>query len=199
MDEPENNLKALWQDQPTEPPAMSLEQIQKRAYQLQTRIHREKLIVYGISAVAVPLYVFAVIISPDRLATAGYLLTLLGVLFVLYVNHRHVQPNRQAVVVASTACADFHRRALAQRRDLLRKVWLWAVAPIMPGAILMFIHMHRLMAALPPHTSVMFGLHPASFTAVMDTIGLLALVKIVISSQWRAHRLSRELKALNGL
>jgi len=199
MDNPENDLKTLWQDQPTEPTAMSLEKIQQRAHQLQVRIHREKLIVYGISAVAIPLYLFAVIISPDRLATAGYLLTLLGILFVLYVNHRHVQPNRQAVARASTACADFHRRALAQRRDLLRNVWLWAVAPVMPGAILMFIHMHRLMASLPPYTSVMFGLHPSGFAAVMDTIGLLALFKIVISSHWRAYRLNRELKALDGI
>jgi hypothetical protein len=198
MDNPENNLKTLWQDQPTEPTAMSLEAVQQRAAKLQARLYRSKLLVYGLVALAVPLYFFATVTSPNRIMTSGYLLTLLGILFVFSFYRQHAQVDRKAVSAASHACVDFHKQALVRWRNLTRTAWAWGLLPVLPGALLMFYGAHQIVGYLPPHTRLRYGIDPQVYIGVLYTLGVLGVVGHLIRTQWKARKYDKELKDLEA-
>lgn len=98
----------------------------------------------------------------NRFDVLGTLTLILGLLFVIY--YLHFRANSRPVPVGSlSTILDFHRSEIARQRDLLRKVPLWYLMPLVPG--------------------VSIGL-ASSWTGLTDALGGLIGVGVVFALAW---------------
>jgi hypothetical protein len=85
-----------------------------------------------------------------------------------------------------TASIEFHRRELVRQRDMLRSVWRWYIAPIVPGLAVF------LAGTMPPHSPFWVYLLLALFFLVI-------LGGIVWLNRRGADRLDRQIAELDNL
>ena len=112
----------IWQSQQVEPLMMSMDEIRSKAVrferQIRTRNRRETtvalvmIVVFGLF-----LYVF-----PSPMERAGSLLTIAGLVFVIYRMNRQAAPEDVPAGGGFESCVAFHRRELERQRDLLRSI-----------------------------------------------------------------------------
>lgn len=173
----------LWKNQPTEIKTMSLTEIQTRARKFQSQIFWRNLREYiATFAVCVIFGVFAAR-SDNTWLRLGCLLIIAAALFVsafLFLNGR----SNRSVAPDAAACHDFHREALLRQRNLLRGVWLWYLAPFLPGLILFMWGQGQQEGV----TLLRSGLVAGFVAFVFLGIGLL--------NQWAARRLQKEIDRL---
>lgn len=128
---PNQDLKALWRDQPAEEtPPLTLEIIHARGFQ--DRIKRRNLIEYVASAFVVAAFGAYIVILPDPLLKIASGMVILGTLVVVHQLHKR----GSARPVPGVDALAFHRAELVRQRDMARSVWLWYLAPFLPGLVL---------------------------------------------------------------
>ncbi len=115
---------------------------------------------------------------------------MLGTLLVLWNLHRQARrASAEEVQSAAASWRDFHRAELVRQRDALRSVWLWYLAPMLPGMLLLFAGSSQVLSGGWP-ALVSFGLVAAFVGAVFVTIGVL--------NSKAAKRLQEEIEALDA-
>lgn len=121
------DIAALWRDQPTETPPMTLEQIHARGFQ--DRVRRRNTIEYVACGVVVATFSYYVLWLPDPVLKLASSFVALGAAFVAWQLHR-----RASARTAPTLHAlDFHRAELVRQHEALGKAWAWYLAPFVPG------------------------------------------------------------------
>jgi len=135
-----DDLGALWRAQPTDASAAQLtpEALRQRADKLarQTLRRNVRETVGGVIGGAATAWIGWV--TPIPLAQIGAALIVLGTVWILVVLWRRGRARPAPPATAPTAEHLAHLRAeLARERDLLRSVWSWYLAPLVPGLILM--------------------------------------------------------------
>lgn len=114
---------------------MPLEEIRRQAQQFEKRILSRNLREYAGGAVGLAVFAYYMFKFPSPMARAGSALTIAGILFIMFQIYRHAAPGSLPADLARTASLDYHRRELERQRDLLRSVWRWYIAPIVPGLV----------------------------------------------------------------
>ena len=137
----------LWQNQPSEPLQMTVEEIRMKAAQFQKKIARRNLREYAAAAIVVAAFTGYAILLPGALIKAGSILTVVAALFVAYRLHRKGSSRPVPAAVALSSGVEFHRKELERQRDLLRSVWLWYLGPFVPGMVLFGLGMGSLIWA----------------------------------------------------
>ncbi len=194
MDNPENDLKTLWQDQPTEPTAMSLQAVQQRAAKFQSAMYWRHFVALACVVLLTIELGILVIISNDAIFRAGAFLMTFGAMFVTWYQLRIGGGNRRAVSEASRACLEFHREALRRRRDSLRSAWLWILVPLAPGTTALMWRATQIFPSMPSPACLPYLPHLVYY---LDAFAVLALVVYApLRFHWRARKLDAELKAL---
>lgn len=130
------DIKALWQNQPTEENRMiTLSDIRERAGALHTRIRLRNgaLYLYSLANIAITLFLISRGVSP-RYTMPG-LLILVAHLFVIWQLWWRTSARPFPTHLMGVAALDYFRHELARQRDALSGAWLWYVAPFMPGLI----------------------------------------------------------------
>lgn len=196
-DEPENNLQNLWQDQPTEISPMVLADVHARALKFQS--HQKLLLtMLGVcAAVSVLLSSFAIYRFDDGLFRLGFVMLMLGMLFILYYRYSHRVTDDGATGSPSRDCFEYYRIALTRRIQLLRTAWLWYFLPALPGLMLVLYRVDQ--SLIPGHLT-----HPErAALAHLILIGgeafLVAAYLFEMAWVWRKiGRLKHELAALEG-
>ena len=90
-----------------------------------------------------------------------------AVTFIVYHLHRYGSARVMPAEMGLTNCLQFHRAELERQRDLLRSVWKWYLAPLVPGMLLVYVGSAL---ARPEHASrALLGL--AGTVAVFVLIG----------------------------
>jgi hypothetical protein len=130
---PQDELCNTWQDQPTENPAMSLEEIRRRAGKFQRRIWWRNAREYVAFAIVVIVFGYYFKVVPGLVARAGSVLTIAGALYVAYQLHRRASSEAAPTAAEFEQCLGFHRRGLERQRDALDNVWSWYLGPLVPG------------------------------------------------------------------
>ncbi len=195
--EVQETLQALWQDQPTEPVVMSLEQVHSRALKFQSQ-EQWVLVIMLIEAVLMVLMTAFVIVSfDDRLLRAAYLLTMLGALFALYYRQAHKISDRKAVLTASQACFDYYRHSLIKRIELTQTAWAWVLLPILPGVCLLFYRMNQVIATPHPQAQITLG-SAKLILYVCEAICVLTIIQRAFAWSLRIAKLRKELNSLGG-
>lgn len=186
----DRRMKELWQSQPTEGISMSIDQIRLSAGKFERRIHRRNLREYLAAAVAIAFFSFEFWRAGDLVVRIGFGLLIAGLFYLIWhmLSKGSSQPLPQDAGLSS--CIEFQRRQLGHQRDLLRSVWLWYLAPLLPGmAVLLFAFGH----ANPGHLQ-----HPA-FVVVPEAMFFGAVcIAIALLNDRAADKLQRQIDELDN-
>lgn len=174
--------RGLWQTQPTERTRFTVTEITARAARLEGRVSRRNRREYIASAVVVVVFGSYLFLFPNPLMRAGSVLTILAAAFISWHLHRRGTPSLSPAELGQVTSLDSYRRELEQQRDLLRGVWLWYLAPFVPGFVL-------------------FSAGAAKRSA-WGFAGMMAFYLLVLAGVWylnhrAALRLQREIDQLN--
>lgn len=166
-------IRTLWQQTSAPPLSPPLDSLRADADRLHTTI-RARNRRETVAGIALLLYFAASSFLPaPPLLRASHILSAAGVAFVLGYIRRHAGPRPPSST--PEACLSHYRKELEHQRDLLRRVWLWYLAPLAPGGILFAI---------------------ATADVVWALIFALLFVGVGTLNQYGARSLQRELDAL---
>lgn len=129
----EHELKSLWKSQPLDAETVPLEAIRGVAEGFQATILRrnrqEELAAY---LVLVIFGVFAWIQETTTMRT-GCVLIILGTLVMLYQLRKRAAIGALPTQGVASTYVDYFRAELIRQRDAMRAIWLWYIAPAVPG------------------------------------------------------------------
>lgn len=132
-------VQDLWQKQPQENFSMSLEEVRLRASRFQRTISSRNARELIVGAFLIILFASFAWMAQSPLGKAAELLSAAGVAFVMWQLIRQARAATIDEVCLVTDWAQFHRAELVRQRDALRGVWLWYLAPLVPGGVLHWI------------------------------------------------------------
>jgi hypothetical protein len=70
---------------------------------------------------------------------AGYVLLIAGMLYLLRQLARRGTSRPAPADATAQSCLDYHRAELQQQYELLRSVWSWYLAPLVPGFVVLYV------------------------------------------------------------
>jgi hypothetical protein len=135
----EEEFVTLWRAQPIEPAPITLEEIRTAATKFERRIRRRNMREYAAGPIAIACFAWGAVSFHGWMTKLGCIEIIAATVFILW----HL--GRRGSVLATPGGADarglveFHRAELVRQRDLVRGVWLWYLAPPIPGFILIFL------------------------------------------------------------
>ncbi len=185
----EPDIKTLWRNQKTED-TVTLENVHERAAKFQKRVRNRNRREYIAAVFVVAVFGWYIWILPDVFLKAGSALTILGALCVTWQLHVRGSAARLPQDSSAMGDVDFHRRELIRQRDALKSVWLWYLAPFVPGmTVFMFGKYHRL---------EVLG-RPVNQTAFIGSVAICVLVfaAIWLLNVWGARRLQKRIDELD--
>jgi hypothetical protein len=124
----------IWQNQHVEPLMMTMEEVRNKAVRFERQIrirNRRETIVALVMIVVFGLFL---LVFRSPMQRAGSLLTIAGLVFVIYRMNRQAAPE-SVPSGGFESCVAFHRRELERQRDLLRSIGLWYLGPLIPGVV----------------------------------------------------------------
>jgi len=113
----------------------SVNELRKRANAFQRRVAWRNRIEYLAGAIVTFVFIEYLWLFPYPLMRVGSLLIILACSIVLTQLHRRASSRPLPGDMAKIPCLEFHLRQLMRQRDALRSVWLWYVAPFVPGLV----------------------------------------------------------------
>jgi len=186
---PNDRLKSVWQNQPSERIRMSVDEIRRRAEKFQKKIYWRNAREYVAALIAVVFGGFEVWLLPDALMRVGIGLMIAGMLYLIWHLHRRGSARSLPADLGLASSLEFYKRELERQRDLLRSVWLWYLGPLIPGPVVLMVANAR---TNPDHLR-RIGLSLAS--------ALFALLYVLVwmRNQRGARRLQSRINELNAL
>jgi hypothetical protein len=188
---PNDRLKSVWQNQPSEGIRMSVDEIRRRAGKFHKKIYRRNAREYVAGLAAVVFSGFELWRVPDALTRVGMGLMITGMLYLMVQLHRKGSARNLTSDLGLASGLDFFRRELERQRDLVGSVWSWYLGPLIPGWVVLMVAFAR---ANPGHLRH-FGLSLAGF----NVFAALAFVFVWKLNQRAARSLQRQIDELNGL
>jgi membrane protein implicated in regulation of membrane protease activity len=187
----EPDIKTLWRNQKTED-TVTLENVHERAAKFQKRVRNRNRREYIAAVFVIAVFSWYIWILPDWYMKAGSALVIIAALFVTWQLHVRGSASRLPQDGSAMGDIDFHRRELIRQRDALKSVWLWYLAPFVPGMVLFTFGMYRHLVATG------HAVHPTRF-ALAAAGNLLVFAIIWILNAWAARRLQRRIDELDRL
>ena len=139
--EPVSNPQQLWQQQPVEGVQMSAAAIRLRAGKFERRISRRNLREYVISVLVIAGFSYFFITTPGILPRITWALFIAGMIFIMIQLYLKGTPRKLPAEVGQASSIDFFRNELVRQRDLVKDVWPWYLAPLVPGYIALNVQM----------------------------------------------------------
>jgi hypothetical protein len=130
-----NQAQQIWQSQPVEGTQMSTDVIRQRAVRFERKISRRNLreSIAGLFAIAGFSYFF--VTTPGILLRVTWALFIAGMIWVIIQLRRKGTPKTMPAMMGSSTSVDFFRSELERQRDVVKNVWPWYLAPLVPGYI----------------------------------------------------------------
>jgi hypothetical protein len=127
------DMKNLWQSQPTEPPKIRPEDFRKKMNKFERRIFWRNVREYVAGAAVIAAFGYYEWKFRAVLVRIGSGLIIAGTLYVMYQLHRRASTRSAPADLGLSTCIEFHRKSLERQRDALRTVWSWYLLPFVPG------------------------------------------------------------------
>jgi len=140
MSERENNsVLELWQSQPVEGVKMSVEEIRNRAKKFERRItRRNRREIVGCFIVSA-LFVYFLVDTHNVLFRISYGMFIVAMVWIAIQMQRKGAVNSLPSSMGAASSLQFFRAELERHRDVLKNVWPWYLAPMVPGYIMLSI------------------------------------------------------------
>lgn len=185
----EQDVKNMWRSAPAAGDAAPLQEAElaRRAGRFQRRIARRNALEYAAALLVCAGFGFYLWAFPDPLMRAGSVLSILGTLAVVWQLRRRASSRPLPGADSALPSRDFHRAELVRQRDALRAVWLWYVAPLVPGIIVF-----RWGVETNPDPSLPFARGWAA-----DGVIAAVMLGIILLNLYGAHRLQRQIDQLD--
>jgi hypothetical protein len=135
MNQLENPAQKLWQDQPVEGIKMSIEEIHRRAGKFERRIRFRNVREYVTSLIAVGLFMYFFATSHDSLSRVTFGLFIAAMLWIVVSLHWKGSAKKLPQGVDTVTGLRLYRTELERQRDVVRNVWWWYLAPLVPGFV----------------------------------------------------------------
>jgi hypothetical protein len=184
----DDELKRLWKNQATPGISFSVEDLHRSASKLQRRVAVRNAIEYIACAFVVLSFAQYIVQYPSLLLRAGSMLIILATAVVAWQLHKRASAKPLPADMGQRPCVDFLRRQLTRQRDALRSVWLWYVAPFVPG---MIVFRWGVETELGPSA-------PFARGTVANLIIALVFLTVIIINHVAAWRLQRRLEVLQA-
>jgi hypothetical protein len=131
-----HDAKSIWRNQETEGTTVTLEDIKSRADKFQKRIRNRNLREYIASVFVIAAFGFVAWHMHGWMIRLGGATIIAATLFVMWQLHRRGRANAVPDGATAGGLLAFHRAQLVRQRDAVRSVWLWYLAPFVPGLAL---------------------------------------------------------------
>ena len=130
---PGDDPRTIWQNQPTQPSAMTREKIRQKARELQAKTRRQLLGTLAGPLAAGFFYAFAIKQFPAlrQVLQPLFACALAWSLIGLYFLFRGIWPTMMPGDAGSSTGLEFCRREIERRSCLLRRVLLWSFGPVL--------------------------------------------------------------------
>ena len=115
---------------------MSIAEIREKSTKFEGRIRSRNLRETVVGVLVILVFGYYMVRFPAPLQRAGSLLTIAGIVLVIYRMNGMAAPEKAPADCGFENCVAFHRRELERQRDLLRTVWRWYILPLVPGILL---------------------------------------------------------------
>ncbi len=130
-DSPENHLKTTWQRQPTEPSAMTWEQIRQKTQELRAETRGALLRGMMVSLLVVAISGYGIVLGVGSVLRAVFALAVLwSAAGQYFVNRRMWSPALPQDAALSTSLESY-RREVERRRSLSGRFLLWSLGPVL--------------------------------------------------------------------
>jgi hypothetical protein len=140
MNELQNNpAQQLWQSQPTEGIKMSAHAIRLRAGKFERKISNRNIREYLSSLLAAMAFGYFLVTTHDVLVRTAYVLFIAGLGWVVFQLHRKGSAKTMPEAMGASTSIQFFRAALERQRDVVKNVWPWYLAPLVPGFVVLTI------------------------------------------------------------
>ena len=180
-----NELKTLWKSQGTEYPPMPLEEIRLQAGKLRSNVRWRNIREAAAAVVVIGAFGFYVWWFPDPVMRAGSVLIILGTLYVMWHLFRRGNSKTLPGEASAASWADYYRGELARQRDMLKGVWKWYLAPLVPGMALFIAGLGRIM---PPAAT--------GKLEITIVLGVVVFLGVGLLNSWGARQLQKKIDAL---
>jgi hypothetical protein len=128
-----DDMKNLWQSQPTEPTKIRPEEFRRKMDKFERRIFWRNMREYAAGVVVIAIFWYFGLKLHGLLVRLGAGLIIAGALVVMFELHRRGSARTAPADLGLNTCIDFHRKSLQRQRDALRTVWTWYLLPCVPG------------------------------------------------------------------
>lgn len=133
MSEVANPVQKLWQDQPVEGIKMSAEEIRRRSGKFERRIRWRNIREYIASLIAAVLLGYFFATAHDVLSRVTFGLFIAALAWMMVSLYRKGSAKKLPEGVDTLTGLHFYRAELERQREVVRSVWWWYLAPMVPG------------------------------------------------------------------
>ncbi len=134
---PDNSLQQLWQGQPVEGMHMSIDEIRRRAGQFQRRIFWRNAREYAGALLGCTLFALFLVKTPQPIFRAAYALFIAGMVWIVIQLRRKASSGAMPGNMGASTSLQFFLAELERQRDVVKNVWPWYLAPLVPGFIVL--------------------------------------------------------------
>jgi hypothetical protein len=188
-------MKSLWQSQPTEPPPIRPEEFRRKLDKFERRVFWRNAREYAAGVLVIAGFGYFGWKMSGLLVHLGAGLIIAGTLFVMYELHRRGSVRTAPADLGLSTCIEFHRRSLERQRDALRTVGTWYLLPFAPGLVVFEIG----------SAMSQWAAHPVNLgqlvTRFLISGGIVAAVFLLVwkLNQWGAAKLQKRIDELTAL
>ena len=183
-------VKAIWGAQAVEPDLVTIEQIRRGSNKFQSTVRRRNRVEYAAGVLVIAGFGLYLWIFPTLLMRLGSLLIITGAIFIMAWIYFRASVNPIPSQISFMDYIARYREELRRQQSALRTVWLWYLAPLVPGFVLFTIGMSRLLEHAPGSGRPMWPL-------LVATVGVFAGVWLL--NLWGARRLQHQIDELSRL
>lgn len=156
---PNQDMKNVWQNQELEGIRMSIDEIQQKAGKFQKKILWRNGREYVAAFVIAVYFGFELWRTTDVLTQIGFGLVIAGLLYMVGQLHRKGSSRSLPAEMGLANCLEFHRSELVRQRDLVRSIWRWYLAPVIPGLVVVMAALARTNPGHLRHLGLFLGFY----------------------------------------
>ena len=135
----EQELHRLWRDQPAAAESFDPQELRRKADDWHRVVSKRNRREYVAGAIAALAFLWFAVSAHDAWTRIGCITAIAGLVIALYQLHRRAAAAEPDPAEFGTPVALHYRAELCRQRDALRSVWLWYIAPLLPGPAIMLL------------------------------------------------------------
>lgn len=183
----DDDLKRLWKEQPMIATTLPVDELKAAAKRLRRRIVFRNATEYVACVLVIASFAFYIVRFPFPLMRAGSVLIILGTLVVGWQLSRRASSQPLPGDLGAQSWLAFQRAQLVRQRDALRSVWLWYVAPLVPGLVVFRWGVETELGAGAPFAR----------GHLADGVVALVFLAVIALNAWGARKLQQRIAALD--